>query len=447
LALAGWDSLVATVAYMVLFRLRIGAWWGQTWQAVGLTLGWVTLSYLLGRYSKTSLQAPLRKPWRSQTLQAAMFLLAAVQLHSWLFRVLMEATRFRGFLLPFVGLIALGSLAGQTWLRKKIRTYDKPWLIVANRKEQEILDREFQVEKDNGIPEEGHSFLHTIDDLKTEIKFRNITGIAISHSVLQERETLETLLKERQRGLECCSLEDWCENKLQRLPPELLDRRSLIVADGYQLQPGTLNWRIKRLGDLGLASFLLVVSSPLMIMAMVVIKLEDGGPCLYKQRRTGLFGQEIWIRKLRTMRVDAEKNGAQWAQANDPRITRSGHWLRTFRIDELPQLWAVVCGEMSLIGPRPERPELEKSLRKSLPNYQLRSWLRPGLSGWAQVCYPYGASLADSRNKLSYDLYYLRNANLLLDILIMFKTVRLVLGGQGASPLTHSPKDRQHHGH
>lgn len=436
MALAGWDCGVGTCAYSVLYRLRMGSWWGQTWQAIGLILGWVTLSYLLGRYSKASLQEPLRKPWRSQTLQVAVLLLAGVQVHSWLFRVLMEETRFRGFLVPFIGLVAIGSLAGQTWLRKKLRKHPGPWIIVANDEEFSVIERELSHEVNYGKPRKDIRFSRFREDLVKELAQKTLTGVAVSHTMLQDKKTLELLLKDRQEGLECCSLEDWCENQLQRLPPELLDSRSLLVADGYQLKPGTLNWRLKRFGDVCVAAILAVLSSPLILMAMAIIKLDDGGPCFYKQRRTGLYGQELWIKKLRTMQVDAERAGVQWAQANDPRITRSGRWLRKFRIDELPQLWSVLIGDMSLIGPRPERPELEKNLAKILPNYHLRHWLRPGLSGWAQVCYPYGASQEDSRNKLSYDLYYLRNANLLLDILILIKTIRLVAGGQGAAPKT-----------
>ena len=444
IALAGWDSLVGTGAYLILYRLRMGSWWGQNRQAAGLILGWVTLSYLLGRYSKASLQEPLRKPWRSQTLQVAVLLLAGVQVHSWLYRVLMEATRFRGFLVPFIGLVAFGSLTGQAWLRKKLRKKPGPWIIIANEQESTIIQRELRHEGNQGKPNQEIRFSHFNEDLAREVVQRSLSGVAISQIMLQDNKTLEALLKRRQEGLECCSLEDWCESKLQRLPPELLDSRSLVVADGYQLQPGTMNWRLKRLGDVCLATLLVILSSPLVLTAMALIKLEDGGPCFYKQRRTGLYGQELWINKLRTMRVDAEQAGVQWAQANDPRITSSGQWLRKFRIDELPQLWSVLIGDMSLIGPRPERPELEESLIKTLPNYHLRSWIKPGLSGWAQVCYPYGASLADSRNKLSYDLYYLRNANLFLDVLILIKTIRLIAGGQGAAPLGQAQTSGRH---
>jgi lipopolysaccharide/colanic/teichoic acid biosynthesis glycosyltransferase len=135
------------------------------------------------------------------------------------------------------------------------------------------------------------------------------------------------------------------------------------------------------------------------------------------------------------MHTQAEAIGAQWAKRNDPRITKIGSWLRRTRIDELPQLVSVLKGEMSLIGPRPERPEIELDLEERIPHYRCRHWVRPGLSGWAQVCYPYGASFADSRMKLSYDIFYLRNANLFLDAFILIKTIRLVFRAEGATPI------------
>jgi lipopolysaccharide/colanic/teichoic acid biosynthesis glycosyltransferase len=170
-----------------------------------------------------------------------------------------------------------------------------------------------------------------------------------------------------------------------------------------------------------------------------LIKLDDGGPVFYRQVRTGLYGERITILKLRSMAVDAEAQGARWARANDQRITPIGRWLRRLRIDELPQLLSVLRGEMSLIGPRPERPELEDQLEGAIPHYRMRHWIRPGLSGWAQVCHPYGASIEDSRQKLSYDLYYLRNASFPLDLLIVFKTIRMVFSGKGAEPKHKAP--------
>ena len=227
---------------------------------------------------------------------------------------------------------------------------------------------------------------------------------------------------------------DWAERSLQRVPPELLSERWLLSAEGFSLQPGRWSWRVKRFFDVLGAISLLLISSPLVLIAGLAIWLEDRGPIFYSQIRSGLYGDPVRIWKLRSMRVDAEANGLQWAQQQDPRITRCGAWLRRLRIDELPQLWAVLRGDLSLIGPRPERPELELELEQEIPHYRVRHWIRPGLSGWAQVNYPYGNSVADSRIKLSYDLYYLRNAGILLDVLILIKTIRLVLRAQGAQP-------------
>jgi lipopolysaccharide/colanic/teichoic acid biosynthesis glycosyltransferase len=227
---------------------------------------------------------------------------------------------------------------------------------------------------------------------------------------------------------------NWAEQHLQRVPPELFSSRWLVQAEGFELQPGRWGWRLKRFGDVSVAGLLLLLSAPLIALTSLLIRLEDGGPILYSQARTGLYGDIIRIWKLRTMTPQAEAAGAQWASRGDHRITRIGHWLRKLRIDELPQLISVLKGEMSLIGPRPERPEIELDLEEQIPHYRTRHWVRPGLSGWAQVCYPYGASIEDSRMKLSYDIFYLRNANFMLDLLILIKTFRLVSLGQGAVP-------------
>ena len=160
--------------------------------------------------------------------------------------------------------------------------------------------------------------------------------------------------------------------------------------------------------------------------------MEDGGPIFYSQIRTGEKGKLFKITKLRTMNINAEKNGAQWSQTNDKRITKIGKLIRITRVDELPQLISVIKGEMSLIGPRPERPEIDKFLKKEINNYDMRLSVKPGLSGWAQVNYPYGASINDSREKLSYDLYYIKNYSIFLDFLIFIKTIKVVFSGNGA---------------
>ena len=153
---------------------------------------------------------------------------------------------------------------------------------------------------------------------------------------------------------------------------------------------------------------------------------------MYRQTRTGLFGKEFTLWKIRSMRIDSEKNGALWSNKGDKRVTRVGRFIRKFRIDELPQLVSVIAGELSLVGPRPERPELEEEIERIVPNYRIRHWIKPGLTGWAQVCYPYGASIEDSRMKLGYDMYYIRNSGILLDVLICIKTLRLLANAEGS---------------
>jgi len=186
---------------------------------------------------------------------------------------------------------------------------------------------------------------------------------------------------------------------------------------------------IKRLSDIGLAMLGIVLSIPIVALISPLLKMTSIGPLFYTQRRVGKFGQTFTIYKFRTMTVNAEVDGAKWASTNDSRVTWLGRYLRKTRIDELPQLVNVLLGEMSFVGPRPERPEFTTELEKHLPFYACRHMLRPGLTGWAQINYRYGASVEDARRKLEYDLYYVRNASPILDLAIILKTVMAVMKG------------------
>ena len=184
--------------------------------------------------------------------------------------------------------------------------------------------------------------------------------------------------------------------------------------------------RIKRMGDFFLSLVLILLTLPISLLIAVCIYFEDRGPILYSQVRTGFKGEKIRIYKFRSMVKDAEKYGAQWSTREDDRITKVGKIIRATRLDELPQLFLVIEGKMSLIGPRPERPEIEKKLLQKIPYYNYRNLLKPGISGWAQVNYQYAASIDDTINKLSYDIYYINHISFLLDILILFKTIKTV---------------------
>ena len=179
---------------------------------------------------------------------------------------------------------------------------------------------------------------------------------------------------------------------------------------------------------------MLLVTWPIMLVAALAVWLDGRfrDPILYRQERVGLNGESFEVMKFRSMRTDAEKHGAVWAQQNDPRVTRVGAIIRKTRIDELPQLFNVLRGDMSFVGPRPERPVFVESLAESIPFYRERHRVKPGITGWAQLCYPYGASTEDAKQKLQYDLYYLKNHSILLDLIILLQTVEVVLVGDGA---------------
>ena len=195
--------------------------------------------------------------------------------------------------------------------------------------------------------------------------------------------------------------------------------------------PFGLQTQIKRLADLVTSVFLLIVTSPLLLTALILIWIDDKGPLFYRQKRTGWMGETFIVYKLRTMYVHTSDSSAGWTQPGDKRVTHVGKVLRRLRIDELPQLLNVIKGDMSLIGPRPERPEMEKTLEINISHYRMRHWMRPGLSGWAQVCAPYASNIEDSDLKLSYDLFYLKNFSNWLDLIIMLKTIKIILKAQG----------------
>jgi len=436
LALALADTGLLIVFYNLFFWRRFHQWVGITPSVAILILLWVGSSYLLGRYSspEQGQQDSKRKRLVTTAIVPLLVLTCVVVVVSWGLKV-EDPRTFRSFLLPLLGTVFAGSALGQIWITNWRRTGQR-WLLVGDGEELDILRREL------GSESHTHQLLfcdgNDLEALNLP-ETDNIDAFAVSESARLDDALLQDLLARRGSGSSICSLVVWAEQHLQRVPPELFSSRWLVQAEGFELQPGRWGWRLKRLGDLVVASGLLLLTAPLLLAAAALIRLEDGGPIFYGQQRTGLYGERILIWKLRSMRQNAERSGARWASRNDARITTVGNWLRRLRIDELPQLVSVLSGDMSLIGPRPERPELELDLEEKIPHYRVRHWVRPGLSGWAQVCYPYGASIEDSRMKLSYDLYYLRNANLMLDFLILIKTLRLVARGQGAVPQQLSP--------
>ncbi len=257
------------------------------------------------------------------------------------------------------------------------------------------------------------------------------SGVVVATQMDLSNIGVRQLMQMRLKGIPVYLLLDIYETLWYKLPSSLLQDSWLAFSAGFNLLPAGISLKLKQFADIIVAGLLLLVLSPLMLLVALVIKLDSPGPVFYTQVRTGLHRKPFQVYKFRSMYQDAEKRGAQWAQMRDPRITRVGNWLRLSRIDELPQILNVLRGEMSLIGPRPERPEFDVKLKQEIPYYDLRYLVKPGISGWAQVMYPYGASVEDAYEKLAYDLYYIKNYSFWLDLAIAFKTVRVVLLGKG----------------
>ena len=241
----------------------------------------------------------------------------------------------------------------------------------------------------------------------------------------------QELLECKMQGIRVTEDIAFLERQRGRVLLEGLGAGDLIFADGYT--QAISGGRVKRVLDVLVAGTLLLVALPLMLLVSLAIMIESGAPVIYVQERVGHGGRVFRLYKFRSMRQDAEANGqAVWAQQGDRRVTRLGRFLRKSRLDELPQLFNVLAGDMSLIGPRPERPAFVASLTQEIPYYPLRHCVKPGITGWAQICFPYGASTNDAREKLQYDLYYLKNYSLLLDLMILCQTAQVILWGKGA---------------
>jgi len=245
---------------------------------------------------------------------------------------------------------------------------------------------------------------------------------------------VDELLTCRLAGIQVTDYVSFMERETGRIVLEALNPSWMIFGEGFRR--GTLRTVTSRLLDILASLLILTLTLPLIALVAAGIWLEDGrkgGGVLYRQVRIGRYGKPFTLYKFRSMRANAEVAGkAQWAQRNDPRVTHLGGFLRKARIDELPQLFNVLRGDMSLVGPRPERPQFVSQLLKSIPYYSHRHAVKPGIAGWAQLCYPYGASEADARQKLQYDLYYVKNNSFLLDLAILLQTAEVVLMGKGA---------------
>ena len=310
--------------------------------------------------------------------------------------------------------------------------------IIEQRMRRDVDRQNFQVhafmvmkgDSENGIVNENK--IHLKGSLVTYALENDIDEIVIASDERRNNLPVDELFACKIRGIEITEILDFIERETGQIAVNLIYPSWVIYSNGFasiNYLRNTLDWIFNAI----MALIVLLLTWPFMILTALFIKLEEGlkAPVFYTQERVGVDGEPFNIIKFRSMRMDAEKYGAQFASENDPRVTKTGNVLRKYRIDELPQLYNVIRGEMGFVGPRPERPEFVQQLIKSIPYYNERHNVKPGLTGWAQLKYPYGATEADSLEKLKYDLYYIKHRSFLLDLLILVRTVEIVLFGKG----------------
>lgn len=427
-----WDGLVLLAMTALVFYVRLNHLGTDVWESRGL---WFVMAltlaglYIFGCYD---LDGKLRAStlFFRQGLAVAISLVAVILTHYLLSK---DRTGLfgRGVLLgSLLGFYLVSALYRWVLLRsfQKLRE-NADWLFVVNDKIQEKLLADLKKNSFTGrvtllaASQWGSLGKHL------ERAWNSIIVATTSEEL--NHELGPVLMQARFSGQPVRDLSLFYEDSWRKVPIYYLEHDWFVLSEGFGLVHNPVGLRLKRLADMVLSLLLLLLTWPLMVLTALAVKLESPGPAIYRQIRTGKDGAEFTIFKFRSMRQDAEKDGAKWATANDARITRVGKFIRLTRLDELPQLWNVLRGDMSFIGPRPERPEFNRDLETKIPFYNLRHLVRPGITGWAQVLYPYGASVEDAKEKLQYDLFYIKNYSLILDLQIVLKTISVVVLGRG----------------
>jgi sugar transferase (PEP-CTERM system associated) len=339
-----------------------------------------------------------------------------------LFRYLTVQIDFFGFNKRIVLVLGAGERASiiERRMRRDVdrQSFSVHGYVVMNGDAEEGIKQETRIELKGSLV--NYALNHQIDE------------IVVASDERRNNIPIDELFACKIRGIEITEILDFIERETGQIAVNLIYPSWVIYSNGFASANhlrNTLDWIFNAV----MASILLMVTWPIMLLTALLIKLDEGlkAPVFYFQERVGLDGEPFNIIKFRSMRLDAEKFGAQMASEDDPRVTKIGNILRKYRIDELPQIYNVIRGDMGFVGPRPERPEFVQSLIKNIPYYNERHNVKPGLTGWAQLKYPYGATEADSLEKLKYDLYYIKHRSFMLDLLILIRTVEIVLFGKG----------------
>ena len=420
------DAIFIVIAVPLISEARHGEQLNSATQTIGLICSYLILGWLFGSYSL--LRWPKLK-WNQLVQRVGLSALATLVLAltlGWLSKTtpLQLPLLQRGNIGPLMLSTAFASALFRALLHRLQTQRSSTYQILVDQSEKDQVEAEWL-----------HNNRQAPNIITFDLSVISLTApgelLAIS-PIIQKTKDLEPIFqKALVQKTRLLSLAQLAEEELQRIPAHWLDE-SIVqlsgLANGREIG---INSQLKRLADLILGISLILSAAIILLPIAIAIYWHDRGPIFYSQIRTGLFGESFTIYKLRTMKQKAEENGAQWSNPGDKRITPIGKWLRRSRLDELPQLLNIIKGDMSFIGPRPERPELEHDLEVNIPHYRLRHLVRPGLSGWAQVNMAYTSSVEDAKLKLSYDLYYLKNNSFWLDLLILAKTFKTVLKGAG----------------
>ena len=433
------DFWISILLYNYFYFLDLNSYPNQV---VNISIGsfWVIFSYILGRYKKE--KSISLKSFLISILKIFSLIIFGIFIYAfinWFSSIIIfdqllinqKDLLLKDIFIKSISIIGFLSLISQSFISiLNYKIYDKKNLWIFYGKEQEYNKFLRELNYHSNHPE--ICFTSASEPLKIN-KSKNLKGIIVNENDIINVDNLDNLYNIKLSGIEVINLIDWFDKEYQRIPTDFIESNYQLIKKLKSIEDNFHN-RIKRLGDIFVSLIIILITLPVIFIVSCLIYLEDKGPIFYTQTRSGLNGTIIKIIKFRSMNVDAEIDGIQWSKNNDQRITRIGRILRALRIDELPQLFCVLFGSMSLIGPRPERPEIEKKLFKKVPYYKSRYILKPGISGWAQVNYHYGASVADTKQKLSYDIYYISNFSFFLDLLIFFKTIKLVLNAKGYKP-------------
>ncbi|HUQ13025.1 MAG TPA: TIGR03013 family XrtA/PEP-CTERM system glycosyltransferase [Novosphingobium sp.] len=414
---ARWAQLASFALLLELSMVAVGVYGAEALRSMRYAAARLLVAVSLGiiALSVVYFLLPGRTLWRSNLFYAMFVALGLLFANRLLLGGLLGAAAFRRRVL------VLGSGNRAARLRKLGERPESGFVIVGY---VGMSDSRPVIEE--AIPRSA------LENLTRHVEVLNVAEVVLALEERRNALPLKDLLRIKTAGVHVNDFSTFVERETGRVDLDTVNPSWLIFSDGFS-SGRAVSGAAKRMFDILISLALLLFTVPVIALFAFLVKLDSAGPAFFRQTRVGLYGQSFDLIKLRSMRSDAEADGkAVFAAENDPRVTRIGRLIRKLRIDELPQAWSVLTGQMSFVGPRPERPEFVADLEDKLPYYAERHMVKPGITGWAQINYPYGANLEDSRHKLEYDLYYAKNYTPFLDLLILLQTLRVVLWHEGA---------------